>query len=93
MEKARLDRINWLLEITERECNHELPLSVKNMWELGACSFPFIMHVLPCLLPAELIKGKRFVLTDRLKLIPGSSSQEDSTLEPFVRLDCLPLSV
>ena len=92
MEKARLDRINRLLEITERECNHKLPLSVKNMWELGASSFPFIVHVLPCLLPAELIKGKHFVLADHLKLIPGSSSQEDSALEPFVRSDSLPLS-
>ena len=31
VEKASLDYIKWLLEITEGECNHELLLSVKNL--------------------------------------------------------------
>ena len=75
MEKARLDRIRRLLENIEREYNHKLLLSIKNLQELGASPFPYIAPVLPCLLLEELIKGKHFVLTNLMKSIPGSSSQ------------------
>ena len=87
-----LDRISRLLERTERKRNHELLLYVKNLWELGASSFPYIVHVLPSLLPAELVKGEHFVLMNLLKLIPGSFSQADCAPEPFVLSNCLPLS-
>ena len=80
MEKARLDRISRLLEITKRERNHELLLSMKNLQELGANPFSYIVHVLPRPLPAKLVKGENFVLTDLLKLILGSSLQEDCAL-------------
>ena len=39
VEKAMLDRIRRLLEITERERNHELLLFAKNLQELGANPF------------------------------------------------------
>ena len=87
-----MDRINRLLEITERERNHELLLSMKNLREMGASPFPYIVSALPRLLPFELVKGEHFVLSDVLKLILGSSSQDDSALETFVWPDCLPLS-
>ena len=74
MEKARLDRISQLLKITERERNHELFLSMKNLHELGASPFPYTVHVLPRPLPNELVKGEHFVLVDLLKLLLGSSS-------------------
>ena len=74
MKKARLDLISQFLEITERERNHELFLSVKNLHELGASPFPYIVHVLPRPLPSELVKGEHFVLVDLLKLLLGSSS-------------------
>ena len=74
MEKARLDQIRRLLEITERECNNELLLSVKHLQELGASPFPYIALVIPHLLLEELVKGEHFILTDLLKSIPGSSS-------------------
>ena len=93
MEKARLDHISWLLEIIERECNHDLLLSVKNLQEVGASPFPYIVPILPHPLPAELVKGEHFVLTDLLKLIPRSSSQAESAPEPLVLSNCLPLSV
>ena len=93
MEKARLDHISQLLQITEREHNHELLLPVKNLQELGASPFRYIMHVLPRPLLAELVKGEHFVLKDLLKLIPGNSSQENSSLDPLVRPDYLPLVV
>ena len=80
MEKARLYRISQLLKITKREYNHELLLSVRNLRELGTSPFPYIVSVLPRLLPDELVKGEHFFLSDLLKLIPGGSSQSDSTL-------------
>ena len=71
MEKARLDHICWLLEITERERHHELLMSVKNLQELGTSPFPYIVFVLPCPLPNEVIKGEHFVIVDLLKSLPG----------------------
>ena len=66
----RLGRINRLLEIIEKEHNHELLLSVKNLHELGASPLPYIVLVLPHPLPSELIKGEYFVIADLLKLLP-----------------------
>ena len=40
VEKASLEHIRLLLEITEGERNHELLLSVKNLRELGAKPSP-----------------------------------------------------
>ena len=93
MEKTRLERISRLLEITERERKHELLLFVKNLQELGASPFPYIVHVLPCPLPIELVEGGHFILVDFLKLISESSSQVESAPKPLVRPDCLPLFV
>ena len=82
MEKARLDRIKQLLKIIERERNHEFFLSVKNLQELGAIPFPYILPVIPRPLPKELIKGEHFILADLLKSNPGRSSQAGSDQEP-----------
>ena len=104
VEKVRLDSIRWLLEITKRERNHELLLSTKNLQELGASPFPYIVPVIPRPLPEELIKGEHFILANLLKSILGSSSQAGSDQEPqaefaqealttFVRPDQSPLAV
>ena len=104
VEKARLDRIRWVLEITERECNHELLLFVKNLQELASCPFPYIVLILPRSLLEELVKGEHFVLADLLKSFLGSSSQAGSAQEPraeiaegalvrFVQSDQSPLPV
>ena len=65
VEKASLERIRRLLEIIEGERNHELLLYVKNLWELGANPFPYIVPVIPRSLPVELIRGEHFVLNPR----------------------------
>ena len=104
MEKASRDCIRRLLEITERERNHELLLSMKNLQELGARPFRYIVLVIPRPLPAELIRGEHYVIADLLKSVPSSSSQARSTQEPqaeiaegaligFVRPDQSPLAV
>ena len=96
VEKTRLDHIRRLLEIAERERNHEFLLFKKNLQELGASPFPYIVLVILRPLPEELIKGEHFILADHLKSIPGISSQAMSTKEAlatFVKLDQSPLVV
>ena len=100
VEMASLERIRRLLEIIEAERNHELLLSLKNLRELGASPFHYIVSVIPCPLLEELVKGEHFVLADLFKSILGSSSQAGSTqvevvegaLVKFFRLDQLPLA-
>ena len=104
MEKARLDGIKRLLEITERKCNHDILLSTKNLHELGASPFPYIVPIIPRLLLEDLIKDEHFILADLLKSIPCCSSQAGFDQEPqaefaqealttFVRPDQSPLVV
>ena len=82
VEKASLDHISWLLEITEGERNHELLLSMNNLLELGINPFPYIVPVIPRSLSTVLIKGEHFVLADLLKSISGSSSQAGVSQDP-----------
>ena len=67
--------------------NHELLLSVKNLQELGASPFPYIVLIIPRSLPTELFKGEHFVLANLLKSIPGSSSQVEDGQEPQAETD------
>ena len=91
VEKARLDRIRWLVEINEWELNHELLLSTKNLYELDSSHFPYIVPVLPCLLPEEVIKGEHFVLANLLsqsrvalhKRVPLKSLKPISLKKPW----------
>ena len=55
---------------------------MKNLQELGINPFPYIVSVIPCLLPEELTKGKHFVFADLFKSFSGSSSQVGSSQEP-----------
>ena len=84
VEKASLERIRRILEINEGEHNHELLLSMKNLWELGVSPFPYIVPVIPRPLLAELVRGEHFVLANLLKSIPSSSSQVGDDQEPQV---------
>ena len=51
VEKVSLERIRRLLEITKGQRNNELLLYVKNLKELSANPFPYIVRVIPRLLP------------------------------------------
>ena len=83
----RLDCIYRLLEITKRERHHELLLSVKNLQDLGATPFPYIVPVLSRPLPNEVDKGEHFVLAYLLR------SLQRGSMEPLVQPDHLPLAV
>ena len=81
-----MEHIKRLLEITEVEHNHELLLSMKNLWEFGASPFSYIVPVIPPSFPEELVKGEHFVVADLLNSISGSSSQVGSIEEPQVEI-------
>ena len=74
MEKVSLERIRWLLEITKVEHNHDILLFEKNLQELGASPFHYIVPVIPRSLPAEPVKGEHFVLAELFKSILEISS-------------------
>ena len=86
VEKASLERIRRFIEIIKGECNHELLLSMKNLRELCASPFPYIVTVIPHPLPTNLVRGKHYTLSDLLKSIPRSYVQEGCTQEPQVEI-------
>ena len=100
VEKANLECIRRMLEITETERKHKLLLSVKNLLKLGVGTFHYIVPVIPRPLSAELIKREHFVVVDLFKSFPGNSSQVGSAqvevakgaLVKFFRHDQLPLT-
>ena len=74
VEKANLEHIRRILEITKEESNHELLLSMKNLQELSASPFPYIVLVMPHPLLEELVRGEHFTLINLLKSILGISA-------------------
>ena len=74
MEKASFKKIQRLLEIFEWERHHEILLTAKNLRELSRSPSPYIIPVIPRLLPSEIVEGEHYVIVELLNLAPGSSS-------------------
>ena len=74
VEKASFKKIQRLLEISERERNHEILLTAKNLCELSRSPSPYIILVISCPLPIEIVEGEHYFIADLLNLAPGSSS-------------------
>ena len=74
MEKASFEKIQRLLEISEREWHHEILLIVKNLRDLSSSQSPYTITVIPHHLPVEIVEGEHYVSVDLLNLAPGSSS-------------------
>ena len=47
---------------------------MKNFHDLSHSPSPYIIPVIPRLLPAEIVEGKHYVIDDLLNLAPGNSS-------------------
>ena len=58
----------------------------RNSRELVIWTFPYIIPVVPCSLPSELVEGEKFVLTDLYKSSSGSSSQAATAQEDQVEV-------
>ena len=74
VEKARFKKIQKLLKISEWEQHHEILLTVRNLRELSRSPSPYIIPVIPCSIPTEIVEGEHYIIADLLNLAPGSSS-------------------
>ena len=74
MEKASFKKIQRLLEISKQEHHHEIILIAKNLHELSRSPSPYIIPVIPCPLPVEIVEGEHYVIADLLNLASTSSS-------------------
>ena len=74
VEKASFKKIQKLLEISKRERHHEILLTARNLRELSRSPSPYIIPVIPRLLPIEIVEGQHYVVADLLNLASGSSS-------------------
>ena len=74
MEKASLEKIRRLLEISEQEPHYEVLLTPKNLADVRRNPAPYNLSIIPRLLPSEIVDGEHFVTADLLSLTAGSGS-------------------
>ena len=74
MEKASFKKIQKLQEISVWERHHEILLTARNLRELSCSPSPYIILVIPCPLPIEIVEGEHYVIADLLNLALSSSS-------------------
>ena len=77
VEKASLEKIRLLLEISEQEHHYEVLLAPKNLADVRRNSPPYSVPIIPRSLPSENVDGEHFITADLLNLIAscGSSSR------------------
>ena len=86
VEKASLEKIHRLVEISELERHYEVLLTLKNLADVRRSSAPYSLPIIPRPLPSEIVDGEHFVATDLLSLIAGSASpSEDPEAETLNR--------
>ena len=73
VEKASLEKIRRLLEISKQERHYEVLLTPKNLADVRRNPAPY-RPIIPRLLPLEIVDGEHFVTTDLLNLIAGGGS-------------------
>ena len=74
VDKASLEKIRWLLEISEQERHYKVLLTPKNLADVRRNPTPYSLPIIPRLLPSEIVDGEHFVTTDLLNLTVGSGS-------------------
>ena len=74
MEKAILEKIRGLLEISEQECHYEVLLTPKNLADVRRNPAPYNLSIIPRPLPSKIMDGEHFITADLLNLIAGSAS-------------------
>ena len=74
VEKASLEKIRWLLEISEQEHHYEVLLTLKNLVDVRRNPAPYSLPIITRPLPSEIVDGEHFITADLLNLIAGSAS-------------------
>ena len=78
-----MENIRRLLEIAKAKRNHELLLTTRNLRELAACAFPYIIPVVPRSVLVELIEGEHFVLANLCKSSLGMEGAPNEAGAPL----------
>ena len=71
MEKASLEKIRKLLEVSEQECHCEVLLTLKKLADVRQSSSPYSLPIIPHSLPLEIVEEEHFVTSDLLSLLEG----------------------
>ena len=74
VEKASLEKIRWLLEISEQERYYEVLLTLKNLADVRRNPAPYSLPIIPRPLPLEILDMEHFITADLLHLTVGSAS-------------------
>ena len=64
VEKASLDRLNKLFEITAIERHYQTLLSTMNLLAVVREPQPYVVNILPRRLPKFVVPGEHFVMKD-----------------------------
>ena len=71
VEKASLEKICRLLEVSEQERHYEVLLTLKNLADVRQSLAPYNLPIIPCSLPLEIVEEEHFVTSDLLSLLAG----------------------
>ena len=71
VEKASIEKIHRLLEISELERHCEVLLTLKNLDDVRQRPAPYSLSIIPHSLPSEIVGREHFVTTDLLDLLTG----------------------
>ena len=86
VEKASLEKIRRLLEISEQERHYEVLLTLKNLADVRWNLTPYSLPIIPHPLPSEIVDGEHFITADLLHLTAGSAfSSKDLVTETSSR--------
>ena len=69
VEKASLEKIRRLLEVSEQERHCEVLLTLKNLADVRQSPAPYSFLIIPHSLPLEIVEGEHFVTSDLLSLL------------------------
>ena len=73
VEKASLEKIHRLLEVSEQEHHCEVLLTLKNLADVRQSSAPYSLQIIPRSLPLKIVEGEHFVTSDLLSFLEGCS--------------------
>ena len=79
VEKASLEKIRQLLEISEQERHYEVLLTPKNLANVRRNLTLYSLPIIPRPLPSKIVDGEHFVTVDLLNLTAGSGSSSRVT--------------
>ena len=93
VEKASLEKIRRMFEVSEQERHCKVLLTLNNLDNVRRILTPYSLPIIPRSLPSEIVGGEHFITTDLLDLLAGRTpSIGDPEAEAFSREQALQAS-